>query len=364
MEDTAELEVEKAALGFPAKLAKLKDLFKRLNRGPTELVAIDVGTSGIKAVRMRKTAGGAEVSGADILPMPQAESADEEETEVATPQLSLPPELKARHAVLCTTAADSIVKLLSFPGAFNEQTEAQIVTSLGIEDEDAFRVGYEVVMMGQGRSESVVLAVAMPNAAARAPLALVASGLPVPYSVEISGLCAMNAFLAGPGAETMGEFVGAIEFGATVSFFALFKEGRLVLIRKFNFGMDPLIAKVRDLLTVDTETARNILTDGSFDLSQPIGEIMQPFIKQLVISRDFVERRYNGSVTQLFLSGGAVGSQDWVTELQNAFGLDVNIWNPFDVVSVDDSVDLGRFAGQESRFAAAIGAGLATFEDT
>lgn len=367
MEDTAEQEVEEAAAGLPAKLETLKDSVKRLNRGPADVVAIDVGTSGIKAVRMRRASGGAIVTGAEMLPVPEiqpAEEAEEDLEEPPIPPISLSSELRARHAVLCTTAGDSIIKLLSFPGAFSQESEAQIVASLGIGDDDDYRIGYKVVTMGQGRSESSVLAVAMPDDAARLPLGLVASGLPVPFSVEISGLAAMSAFLNGPGADTADEFVGAIDFGATVSFFSLFNEGKLVLIRKFNFGMDPLVAKVQELLTVDNETARNILTDGSFDLSQPISEIMEPFIKQLIISRDFVERRYNGNVGRLFLSGGAVGSRDWVSELQAAFGMDVTVWNPFDIVTVDDGVDLSRFEGQESRFTAAIGAGLATFEET
>ena len=65
----------------------------------------------------------------------------------------------------------------------------------------------------------------------------------------------------------------------------------------------------------------------------------------------------------IFLSGGITTSRDWVNELQSAFGMQMTLWNPFDVVSVADHVDLAELEGQESRFTAAVGAALGTFEE-
>ena len=348
------------------KIKSLKDLVQKLNRGPSEVVSLDIGTTGIKAVRMRKTGDGAHVTGVGLLP--PVELSNESGRKNGDPPdpepLQLPPHLKARHATLTISAEDAIIKLLSLPGRFTDTTESQIISSMGVEDESTYRVGYKVISEGRGRSESVVLAVALPNMSATYPLRLLPAGLPAPYSIEVAGLAAMSAFLHGPAMDLGEETIGAIDFGARVSFFAIFEKSRLVLIRKFNFGTEPVLEKIQALLCVDRETAQGVLSDGSFDLAQPIAEIMESFVKQLVISRDFVERRYNCSLSGLYASGGAVGSRDWLTELENAFGLEITPWNPFTGVSIEKTVDMAAIAGQESRFAAAVGAGLATFEDT
>ena len=174
----------------------------------------------------------------------------------------------------------------------------------------------------------------------------------------------MTAFLHGPGARHATESVGSVDCGARVSYFSLYVKNRLALVRKFNVGTDAILDRVQTTLGVDRDTARGILTDGSFDLSQTIAEIMDPFVKQLIISREFVERRYNSAVSAIYLSGGVGGSRDWVTELQSAFGLDVQTWNPFDCVMMPEGVYPAELVGQEFRFTAAIGAAMGTFEDT
>ena len=60
----------------------------------------------------------------------------------------------------------------------------------------------------------------------------------------------------------------------------------------------------RDVL----RSAQQILFDGSFDISQPIAEVMGPFEKQLIVSRDFVERRENCRINKIYAAGGAAGA--------------------------------------------------------
>jgi Tfp pilus assembly PilM family ATPase len=105
------------------------------------------------------------------------------------------------------------------------------------------------------------------------------------------------------------------------------------------------------------------MESGSFDISQAVSEVMEPFNKQLVISRDFVERRENCRIGHLFACGGMAGSRDWVADVQSATGMDVSAWNPFEGYAAADGAVPEELAGQESRFAAAVGSCLASFEE-
>ena len=336
------------------------EIIERFKRGPRDIVGIDLGTTATKAVRIRCTGNETSVVGAAILPavdLSGGESGDE------IPGLSLPAKLKARSVALTSTGQNAVIKLLSFPGAFDGSNAGKLVHNLGLDDPDRFRIGFKVISEGQGRSESRVLTVALPETEASLTARLFPSGTPAPYSIEISGLAAMSAFLH-TAKENVDGAVGAIEFGASTATYALFNKGVLALVRRFNFGTNMLLGKVAESLGVDTETAQGIISDGSFDISHSVSEVMQPLIKQLMVSRDFVERRENCSITHMFVSGGLANSHDSLDTLRKTMDLEVKFWNPFEGLSIAKDAIPSELSGREWQFAAAVGACLATIEDT
>jgi Tfp pilus assembly PilM family ATPase len=186
--------------------------------------------------------------------------------------------------------------------------------------------------------------------------------LPAPYSVEISGLASLSSFLQGPVFQFPEETVGVIDFGADVSFMAIFNKTIPSLVRKFDFGSNAILSRVQQKMGVDADTAFEIVSSGSIDLSQFFTDAMDPFIKQLVISRDFLERRENCRISRIFVCGGATASRDWAAVVHNALGLPITPWNPFDPVTVAPGAIPDSLKGCESRFAAAMGAAWGTLD--
>ncbi|MDD4870672.1 MAG: pilus assembly protein PilM, partial [Kiritimatiellae bacterium] len=209
-----------------------------------------------------------------------------------------------------------------------------------------------------------ILAVALPEAEAGIIAALLPTGLPAPFSLEVSGLATMSTFLHSVGKYIMENAVGVIDFGARISTFALFNKGLLALIRRFNFGTNTLLDNVQQALGVDRETAQGIVSDGSFDISQSVSEVIEPIVKQLTVSRDFVERRENCHISKIYVSGGITVSRDSLEEIRSSMGLEVVLWNPLEGLIVTQGAIPENMTGKESRFSAAIGAALATFEET
>lgn len=344
-------------------LDALRALADRVKPRPTDVLGLDVARSGIKAARVRRNPDGSfALLGVDILPgvsLPKKPG----EAVGQVPPLKLPKHLVAKYAAITVTGENAIVKLLSFPGradAIANEIETKIMEGMALENPDNYRVNYTLLTEGQSKTECRALAVAVPEVEARSACMLLPAGIPVPRSIEVAGLAAMTAFLQSTGGKDSDGAAGMLEFGSAVSFFAVFNKKVPVLIRKFDVGGSLILEKVQESLGVDRPTAEGILADGSFDISQQMGDVMDGFVKQIMVSRDFVERRENCRVSKVYVSGGATKSRDWLAELKAALGYDVSVWSPFDALKVADGVLAENLKGQEGRFAAAVGAALAT----
>jgi Tfp pilus assembly PilM family ATPase len=328
-------------------------------RSPSEVVAVDLATSGAKAVRIRKAKEGLTVMAADFLPATALAAEEGHE-----PRLVLPKNLLANYAAFTIPGENAVIRILNMPS----QTDAsqlpldQIREHVGLGEE--YRIGFAVASPARGKQEARVLVVGVPEQEAQAILKMVPIGAPAPFSIEVAGLAALMGFLKGPGAKDAQDAVGVIESGARVTFMALFNRGVLALVRKFDFGAESLLGKVQQQLGVDRETAQGILSDGSFDISQPVHEVMDPFLRQLSISKDFVERREDCRISRFYVSGGASLSRYWMGEICNASGIEVMQWNPFEGLHVAAAAIPEALRGQETRFTAAVGACMGVFSES
>jgi type IV pilus assembly protein PilM len=336
-------------------------LLKRFRPNPSDVVGVDIGTSAVKVVRMRKNAGGKPtLLGAAILPYPESQ----DDGEAVAARLIIPQRLRARYASLAVTGRGAIIKLLSLPGRFEAGAEEKILENLGIRNAEQFRISYRVLREGHGRSESRVLAVALPEEEATRAMAPFSIGLPAPLSLEIAGLATLTAFAAGPLGKVGEQATGLVEFGATSTFVSFFYRGTLLLVRQFEVGANEVVARVQKSLGTDAETARGIITGGAFDVSQPVMEVCGPLIKQLAVSRDFVERREDCRVGSVFVSGGMTAAPSVISELRSALEVDVSQWNPVEDCPAAAGAIPAELVGHEWRLSGAVGACLATLEAT
>ena len=326
------------------------DLISFFRRSYADVAGMDIGASGVKVVRLIRAHEQIKVMAADLLP---ALSLKEPPS-----AFSLPKPLKPRYMALACSTPEAAIKLLSVPAHSDKSLDVQISELMGLSDGAAdVRLGYEVVQ--ETRAESRVLAVVFPGSTARAMCGLFPEGVPAPCSVEVSGLASMTAFSHGPGQRHAEDCTAVIDFGAAVTILAFFNKGVMVMIRKFDFGTANIIKKLQDNLGVDREVATGILGDDSFDVSRLIHQAMESFLQQLTISCDFVERRENVRLKALFVCGGGVTIRLWAQEIETATGHKPVAWNPFEGLPMADQAFPESLKGQESRFAAALGAALA-----
>jgi Tfp pilus assembly PilM family ATPase len=288
-------------------MSKLDDFKKKFDRAPTDVVALDCSRHGIRAVRMRKVSSGMTVVGAEVLPpMPLDALLGEtgEETLDSIRDLSLPAKVRARHAALLAPGLEARAKLLRLPEKFNLEDRAQLLSRMGAEQADGYRVGTQVIQPATARTEALVLAAALPEAHVQGMLALLPkNGSPAPRAIGVSALAVLNAFESDPRRTGDESAHGFLHFDHDYTLLALFNQQKLSQLRTFSFGMAGLFQKVMKALNVDEETAAGVLAEGAFDVSHLIEEQTREVSGQYVVTRDFMERSENCTLKKLYVSG-------------------------------------------------------------
>lgn len=334
----------------------LKEFRERMKRGPTDVTGIDFGQASTKIVRLQKSGESFSLMGAELAPVLLHGESNE--------AILIPPKLKARYVAIAVSGGTAVTKLLTFPGTMEHSFETNLAKTLGLDPQTGDRIAYRMITEGSGRTESRILAAAIPEADAASAMRMFATGLPAPCSLEVSALAALTAFEAGPVLNSPEPAAGMIDFGTETSTLSIFYKKSLVLLRRFDFGISKLLDRVTSALHIDADTALNILSDNAFDISELITEIMGPFSSQLIVSRDFVERRENCSLKKLYCIGGIATTPVAIHELERTLGLEVQMFDPFSIPLLHPSTPDAVPDDQRWRFTAAIGAALGTLQET
>jgi Tfp pilus assembly PilM family ATPase len=339
----------------------LPSLNKSARKGPQDLVGLDFGTSGLKVVRVKRVNDTLTLTGADVLAPVKIEPPPENAPKA--PRLQLPKHLVANYAALCFAGEKAVVRVVTLPGHVDDPLDAEKAIRDHVGLDSSFRVAFAASAGPKAKNETRLLAVAIPEADAESVLSFVAAGAPAPYSLEVSGVAALNAALMGPLAEHMSEGVIAVDCGAQFSMLSIFNKGALVLARKLDVGGFELIRHIQRQFSVDAEMAQSILSQGAIDLSSAVKKVIDPFLRQFTMSRDFVERQENCRITTAYLSGGMSLTESWVREIETAAGIAVKRWNPFTGLILAPNAYPDRLEGQQTRFAAALGSVMSAFKE-
>jgi Tfp pilus assembly PilM family ATPase len=261
---------------------------------------------------------------------------------------------------LCLPGNNALVKLLSIPGHLDDSSEARIRENMGISAGD-YRIGYKVLGYSHGRVETKLLSIALPESEFQHYLGFFAIGWPVPVAAELAGVAGINTFMRGYLDNCADESAGVIQIEDKVSFFAFIHKKELVLVRKYEFGHDHILNAIQTRLNVNRETAWNVASDQSFDISQMLKEVGDSFIRQIVISKHFVERRENCHVSRIFIPGSVPAAHLLAQDLRGAAETEVEQWNPLKAAVVPSEAAAHSLAGRASQLGAAIGAGIGFF---
>lgn len=338
-------------------MKKKKTLNQARTKEISDITGFDFSSSGIKIVRLRKMGAGVTLVGADLLP--SVELGKE-----MRKHIELPKTLIAKHAAAAYTFPDALVRVLTMP-VDEQKSDIDHIEKLKelLNVEDTQRASFRVISQGKSKKDSVVLGVAVPGEDVTHLLACFSDGIPALRSLEIAGLASISAFQAACGEKHADDCVCLLESGKRVTYLSFLDKRELLLCFKIDVGADTLTRRVENDLGVDTDMVRTILAGGGVDITSSVDAVFDSTIRQLSISRDFVERKTGKPLSNLYITGGMGMSGHLQEPIQNSLGIDCDVWNPLDAIELTADSWPEKLQGQERRFAGALGAALSAMND-
>ena len=320
----------------------------------SDLVCLDFGSSSLKAIRLRHRKGHIEAVGAAVLPPVIPRAGAEGEKAV----LNLPVPLRANYAACAWSCPKAAVRLLTVPPQAENPAaiDTYVRSQFGLIEGN--RMAFQSLSTSSKNTRRVLAAMA-PEAEVTAVLSLMPGGAPAPCSLEVAGLSALTAFLTTAGRDVSGETVCLLDTGMRSTYLSFLHQDHLIVFRKCDVGTEPLAARIQDAFEVDAPTAETIISGQSIDITPVLQSSMEFVLRQLALSRDFVEREESSRLSRIYLTGGLSGNPFWQRVVGGIVGLTPMLWNPFD--AVHGGAAPPEIAGHEGRFAAALGAGLGVF---
>lgn len=326
--------------------------FQRRTTGAQKnnLLGLDFGSNAFRAVHLRRIKGQVTLVGAAMYP-PVDPSSDKAELP------EFPESFDAPYASLCVSHELSAVRILTLSGPGDPA--AQVREQFG-SGGDARITQYPITPPHVRPIR--VLAAALPEKLIYSCLDLFRSGPPALCNLEISGLSALSAGIFALGEEAVRGPLCLLDVGAKATIVFFMNQGVPVLIRKYDVGSDRFLEKVQGELNVDQATAIGVLREGSVDVTQIFKAVMDSVIRQVVISRDFVERNEKCRIVKIHCSGAISSSPFWRQMLRDVAFMEVETWDPLDRLAVLPGAFPEECRGQETRFAGALGAALNVME--
>lgn len=330
---------------------KVQKLMKRAIPALRDVVGLDFGTAGVKAVRVRADAGNRKtVVAAELLPYP----AD------LSKKLALPKRLAAPSAALATTSPQSLVKLAATkPGQVLPESEYAEV--IGLPKGNDFRTAATVL---SGKQDGGVLLAAMPGSDVATLLGLLpAKNSSWAVSLEISGLAAVEACRRGcaAGGEDGCDLV--VDAGESVTTIAVLHHGVPYVVRRFPNGVSTLLQAVGKSLSCAEEVARDILLSGEIDMSAAFQSVFGGCLRQAGIAVDFTERKTGSRLKRILLVGGLANNAGFRKEFKGGFGMEPVLANPWQSMMMTPDALRPETIATGACFAAATGAAVAYLED-
>ncbi len=322
----------------------------RAQQRSVDLVGVDFSTTATKVVRLKKSKDEISLMGIDLLPAV--------DFSIAARRVELPRNLAAHHVCLAYSGPSAIVRMVNAPLSGDETTVPDNRLRELLNAKDDYRVSAKLIKKGKGRQDSNFLAAAIPADDVDFLLNMFPAGPPAPASLEVAGLAFIPAFLHARADEAGRDAVCLIEAGESGSYFAFLNKGVVVLVGRFDSGGARMRGKVAEDLGVDDELAGTIMADRSINISAAVLDVITPFLKQLSISKDFIERHQSCRVSKIYVSGGVSLFSHWTEMVGQYLHTEVIRWDPFENIQCDLELLTDELAQQTPRFAAAVGAAI------
>ena len=345
--------------------------------GTESLAGLDLGSSAVKAVELRRIRSGFELVRAGLEPLEPgavAEGAIEDPDSVAEAirRVFSRCRIRARKVATSVSGHSVIVKKLSLPAMSREeleesiQWEARQVIPFELSD---VHLDHQVLASAAGGGDTPVLLVAARKERVASRLEVIARAGLSPVIVDVDCFALQNAYEAnyGPGSSAT---AALLHIGAAVTNLVVTRGGIPLFTRDLSAGGNQLTGLLQRQLRIDFEEAERMKKESAVEALEagPCGALLQSGMETLLLetrkSLDLFEAAAEGdSIQRVYLSGGCSELAGLTERLQSGLDLPLELLDPFKSIAVGRGVEEESLYQQAPSLAVAVGLALRGFHD-
>lgn len=341
--------------------------------GTKELIGLDIGSSSIKLAHVKAAGAEYRVRKFGLFPLPPeaiVDGAIMDQAAVIEGIKTALRELKVREkeAAISLSGHSVIIKKVVLPTTTPEELEDSIqweVEQYIPFDIKDVRIDFQVIgPLKEDPSKMEVLLVAVKNDLVNDYVTVVKDAGLVPAVVDIDSIAAGNAFeLCHPVSDEQVPMV--LNVGASFMNINIVHAGVPLFTRDVPMGGGVYTSEIQKQLAVGFETAEELKTgrkepgDRAGKLSEIMKTVSNILATEAQRSYNFFSATYpDRLVTKVFLTGGAARSAFLKEMLAEKIGVEVEIFDPFEGLTIEERT-VDRAVAAQNSTAATVAIGLA-----
>lgn len=341
---------------MPNIFSKLKDNFAKEKFS----VGLDIGTSAIKIARLKFGKDAVSLSGFEVEPaklelsevlrkIKQAHGADPVNISVSGPQTVI------RYAHFPKMSAAELRQALKF--------EAQKHIPFAVSEVNLD--GY-ILQDDLPDNKMLVLIAAVKKELVTSRLKLIEGADFSANLIDMDSIALVNAFNFNnpPVKDEERKAIALLNIGASVSNLNILESGIPRLSRDMHIASNTFTRKLMDIFGLDFNQADKLKLDPESDaekknkVSAAVETVLSNMATEIRTSFDFYESQNASSVAKIFLSGGGAGFSGLKDMLARLLGIEVECWDPFKRVRIDEAVGAEKASAAAGQLAVAVGLAL------
>ena len=348
-------------------------------------LGVDIGTSAVKMVELKKNPSGGmpELVNYAIMPLPldamsEGSVSDPQAVAEVIKEMVKAHKLKSSRIFASVSGQNVIMRFNKLPIMSPEELtttvriEAEQYVPYSIDDVSITHAVLKTVEEDgeEGSSRYKILLVVAQKDLVNSYTEALKIAIGKCEVVEVDTIAAINAlensFMQTADSQEGGDVIAIIDFGARTTSISVLKSGVLEFTRNIPIAGNNITEGLKDTLKQEFDQAESIkITEGSIGaeaMGNEISEVIQSTVEELVIeirrSFDYFKAQSREPmIHKIILSGGSSNLGGFSTYLMNELGVDVNLGNPLEgiAITVDDTEELYNNLQQ---FTVAIGLAL------
>lgn len=327
------------------------DWKRMFNFTKSEVLGLDIGSSAVKAVRLRKDNGGYAVTAAGIAEIATADSLCEEDGSGkdgsnhrnivgAIRECFASTGSGTKLAVCGLSGQEVAVRDFEFPSLRAEEIEGAVLfeaSQVCPFNAPDIVVDYHLIPNGDDKTRGILVAATNSLIKNKAHLAKEAALKCVLMDVE--GLALLNCFnnLADEPEKSTTAILNVGSSGATMVIMGV---NGWPFVREMTSGGDDVIKQIAADARMSTQDVKEILFGDSTSVQKELGNSLEKACRRLVVGvtetlRYYTAQKQSTAVEKIFVCGSFALAEGFVELLNSRLNVEVVLWNPFEKMRCD-----------------------------